>query len=260
MSSPSKASGSDSANEKDNDASAGTWSQQPESDKDTDSTSDDSQSDNKSSDNTSSGDTPSENNTTKEDDETNKALAQEDLDDNEEFSQLIGVLIEWRINETEANIQQDYGPRQRDLFAEHMREEALILDTLAGPNATAAERRKVGDEAAAVRLRLADQTVEGVAESVARDKPKRDARKARRRAARAVWEAKREAAQYEQELASMRRLVEYSLEFPDDLPGVLGVVQWIALEPFRQGKWSRGSECSVCFWESKKCTLELDKC
>lgn len=180
-------------------------------------------------------DTPSESSTTKEHDETTNALEQEEQVDSTKFSQLINALIECQLNKSQANDQRPQGPR-RDLFEEHMREEALILDNLAGPDATAAERKKVADDAAEVRQKLADQSIESVAESVAR------ARRDRPRRAEGV--ERREADKYELELASMRRLVELALEeSPGDAAlGSLAVIQRMSLRPLRAGKWFTGAD------------------
>ncbi|ROW10172.1 hypothetical protein VMCG_01632 [Cytospora schulzeri] len=153
-------------------------------------------------------DTPSEISTTKEHSETESALEQQEEQVNStKFTQIINALIECHLTQTEENNQRPQEPR-RDLFEEHMREEALILDNLAGPNATAAEKKKAADETAEIRQRLADRSIETVAKSVARarlDRPKRVARA-----------AKREETRYELELASMRRLCNLALETTPD--------------------------------------------
>lgn len=141
--------------------------------------------------------------TTKEPDKAAMAFNELEQLAGASFSQLIKALIQYKINEPAATKQPE---EPRDHFAENMREEALIIDKLAGPNATPAQRQAVEDEAAAARLRLAEQGMESVAESMARDKAERDARRARRRAAAmavrraAALEARREAEEREREL------------------------------------------------------------
>jgi hypothetical protein len=179
-------------------------------------------------------DTPSESSTTNEHDEADKSLEQEEQVDSTNFSQLINALIQCQLDKTEASDQRRQAPR-RELLEEHMREEALILDNLAGPGATAAQRKKVADDAAEVRQRLADRSIESVAESVARAR--------RARPPRAPGAAGREADEYALELASTRRLVRLAMDDPEGvaLRG-LTVFQRMSLRPLRTGKWFAGAK------------------
>ncbi|ROV94242.1 hypothetical protein VSDG_05710 [Cytospora chrysosperma] len=171
-------------------------------------------------------DTPSESSTTNEHDKADKFLKQEEQVDKINFSELIEALIQCQLDKTEVSDQRRQAPG-RDLLEEHMREEALILDNLAGPGATAAQRKKVADDAAEVRQRLADRSIESVAESVARA--------GRARPSRAPGVAVREADEYALELASTRRLVRLALEEDPDGAALRGltVFQRMSLRPLR---------------------------
>lgn len=184
-------------------------------------------------------DTPSEFSTTNEHDEADNAPEQKEQVGSINFSQLIDALIQCQLDKTEAGDQRRQAPR-RDLLEEHMREEALILDNLAGPGATAAQRKKVADDAAEVRQRLADRSIESVAESVARA--------GRARPSRAPGVAVREADEYALELASTRRLVRLALEEDPDGAALRGltVFQRMSLRPLRTGKWFARAKSIAC--------------
>ncbi|KUI57626.1 hypothetical protein VP1G_04972 [Cytospora mali] len=150
------------------------------------------------------------NHTTKEaDDNTHEAIAQqEDPDPSATFSWLIYTLIEHQLHATEGEIQRRQAPRPNH-FEENTREEALIMNAIAGPNATPAEKQQLADEAAEVRQDLVRQSLESVAQSMAR--AAEEAREAR--------VIQREADEYERELHSMKRLVGIAMEGARPGPG-----------------------------------------
>ncbi|KUI73127.1 hypothetical protein VM1G_08930 [Cytospora mali] len=138
------------------------------------------------------------------DDNTHGAPVQQGGDANASatFSRLIYALIEHQLSATEAEIQRRQAPRPNH-FEENTREEALIMNAMAGPDATPAEKQQVADEAAEARQDLARQGLESVAQSMARAAE----------AAREAREMQREADEYERELDSMKRLVGIAMEW-----------------------------------------------
>lgn len=130
-------------------------------------------------------------------DETEILYQEDDLADQEKFSRIIHALIEHQLSKTEANSQRaQVPPAKINHFEEAMREEALILASMAGPGATAAETKRIADEAEEVRQRLAAQGLESIPEGMARARarpaPLKRRRRGKGRTARALEEAEEE--------------------------------------------------------------------
>ncbi|KAK7740736.1 hypothetical protein SLS53_005204 [Cytospora paraplurivora] len=116
-------------------------------------------------------DTSSSNTTTDEDDdsvETEILYQKDNPADQEKFSRIIHALIDCQLSKTGANSQRRQVPPANNLEEDMREEEALILESMAGPDATAAEKKKIADEAGEVRQRLAAQSIESIPEGVAR--------------------------------------------------------------------------------------------